>query len=71
MDFREWSCSEEFPARHCLVYRGLVPVLSSGSAKASHSELTEETTRFAIQHAKEKGLCKAGDSIVALQPGAY
>ncbi|GLT79491.1 hypothetical protein SLA2020_509770 [Shorea laevis] len=68
-DFLEWSCSEEFPARHCLIYRGLLPVLSSGSAKASYSELTEETTRFALQHAMEKGLCKAGDSVVVLQPG--
>ncbi|GLT83797.1 hypothetical protein SLE2022_020680 [Rubroshorea leprosula] len=68
-DFLEWSCSEEFPARHCLIYRGLLPVLSSGSAKASYSELTEETTRFALQHAMEKGLCKAGDSVVLLQPG--
>lgn len=66
----EWSCSEEFLTRHYLVYKGLVPVLSSRSAKASYSELREETTRFTIQHAKEKGLCKAGNSIVALHPGA-
>ncbi|KDP20274.1 hypothetical protein JCGZ_06860 [Jatropha curcas] len=65
-DSFEWSCSDEAPARHSLIYRGLVPVLSSGSIKASHSESTEETIVHALQYAKEKGLCRPGDSIVAL-----
>ncbi|XP_017976724.1 PREDICTED: pyruvate kinase, cytosolic isozyme [Theobroma cacao] len=67
-DSLDWSCSDEAPARHCLIFRGLIPVLSSGSAKASYSESIEETTKFALQHAKERGLCKPGDSIVALHP---
>ncbi|XVF06546.1 hypothetical protein REPUB_Repub06bG0058400 [Reevesia pubescens] len=67
-DSLEWSCSDEAPARHCLIFRGLIPVLSSGSVKASYTESTEETTKFALQFAKEKGLCKPGDSVVALHP---
>lgn len=58
--------SNEAPARHSLIYRGLVPVLSCGSSKASESESTEEALEFAIQHAKSKGLCKPGDAVVAL-----
>ncbi|KAF5183714.1 Pyruvate kinase [Thalictrum thalictroides] len=62
----EWSCSDEAPARHSLIFRGLVPVLTAGSAKASHTEATEEALVFSLQHAKEKGFCKVGDSVVAL-----
>ncbi|GAB4856147.1 hypothetical protein Ancab_024788 [Ancistrocladus abbreviatus] len=65
-DTLEWSCSDEAPARHSLIFRGLVPVLCAGSARASHAESTEEALEFAIQHAKAKGLCKLGDSVVAL-----
>ncbi|KAF8398613.1 hypothetical protein HHK36_017544 [Tetracentron sinense] len=65
-DSFDWSCSDEAPARHSLIFRGLVPVLSAGSAKASHTESTEEALGFGLQHAKEKGLCKPGDSVVAL-----
>ncbi|MBA0644579.1 hypothetical protein Goklo_028721 [Gossypium klotzschianum] len=65
-DSFDWSCSDEAPARHSLVYRGLIPVLYAGSARASHEETTEEALEFAIQHAKAKGLCQNGDSIVAL-----
>ncbi|GAY39882.1 hypothetical protein CUMW_047800 [Citrus unshiu] len=61
-----WSCSDEAPATHSLIFRGLVPVLSSGSARASDEESTEETIEFALQHAKAKGLCRPGDSVVAL-----
>ena len=67
-DSLEWSCSDEAPARHCLIFRGLIPVLSSGSAKASYTESTEETTKLALQYAKATGLCKPGDSVVALHP---
>ncbi|KAL5719358.1 pyruvate kinase [Ranunculus cassubicifolius] len=62
----QWLCSDDAPARHSLIYRGLVPVLSEGSAKASHTEATEEALVFALEHAKEKGFCKVGDSVVAL-----
>jgi len=65
-DSFDWSCSDESPARHSLIFRGLVPVLSAGSARASDAETTEEALLFAIQHAKAKGLCKNGDSVVAL-----
>ncbi|GAB2276905.1 hypothetical protein Dimus_011615 [Dionaea muscipula] len=65
-DSLEWSCSDEAPARHSLIFRGLVPVLCAGSTKASHAESTEEALDFAIQYAKDKGFCKIGDSVVAL-----
>ncbi|EEF36945.1 pyruvate kinase, cytosolic isozyme [Ricinus communis] len=65
-DSFEWSCSNESPARHSLIYRGLVPVLSSGSIRASHSESTDETVEHALQYAKMKGFCKQGDSVVVL-----
>nr|DAD30184.1 TPA_asm: hypothetical protein HUJ06_031652 [Nelumbo nucifera] len=65
-DFFTWFCSDEAPARHSLIFRGLVPVLKAGSAKASHTEATEEALEFALQHGKEKGLCKPGDAVVAL-----
>lgn len=65
-DSFEWFCSDEAPARHSLIYRGLVPVLSSGSAKASDVESTDESVEFALEHAKAKKLCKPGDSVVVL-----
>ncbi|KAK3177272.1 hypothetical protein Dsin_032814 [Dipteronia sinensis] len=65
-DSFDWSCSNESPARHSLIFRGLVPALYAGSAKASHAETTEEALVFAVEHAKAKGLCKKGDSAVAL-----
>ncbi|KAK8317644.1 hypothetical protein V6Z11_A13G120000 [Gossypium hirsutum] len=67
-DSLEWSCNDEAPSRHCLIFRGLIPVLSSGSVKASYAESTEETTKFALQYGKEKGLIKPGDSVVSLYP---
>ncbi|XP_010923031.1 pyruvate kinase, cytosolic isozyme-like [Elaeis guineensis] len=65
-DSFDWFCSDEAPARHSLIFRGLIPLLSAGTAKASHSESTEQALEFAMQHAKAVGLCKPGDSIVAL-----
>jgi pyruvate kinase len=65
-DSFEWSCSDEAPARQSLIYRGLVPVLSTSSARASHAESTKQTLELALQHAKAKGLCKPGDSVVVL-----
>ncbi|KAK4408614.1 Pyruvate kinase, cytosolic isozyme [Sesamum angolense] len=65
-DSFDWSCSDESPARHSLIFRGLVPILCAGSARASHEESTEEALEFALQHAKTKGLCKVGDAVVAL-----
>lgn len=61
------SPSDEAPARHSFIFRGLVPVLCPpGSAKASTMESTEEALEFGLQHAKSKGLCKEGDAVVAL-----
>ncbi|KAG1338865.1 Pyruvate kinase [Cocos nucifera] len=65
-DSFDWFCSDEAPARHSLIFRGLIPVLSAATAKASDTEATEEALEFAIQHAKNMGLCKTGDSVVAL-----
>lgn len=65
-DSFDWSCSDEYPARHSLIFRGLVPVLCAGSARASDEESTEEALEFSLQHAKAKGLCKVGDAVVAL-----
>ncbi|KAJ8763162.1 hypothetical protein K2173_025547 [Erythroxylum novogranatense] len=65
-DSFEWSCSVEYPARHSLIYRGLVPVLASVSLKASHAESTDEIIENTLQYAKQKGLCRPGDSIVVL-----
>ncbi|XP_038980775.1 pyruvate kinase, cytosolic isozyme-like [Phoenix dactylifera] len=65
-DSFDWYCSDESPARHSLIFRGLIPLLSAGTVEASHSESTEQALEFAMQHAKATGLCKQGDSIVAL-----
>ncbi|XP_041013277.1 pyruvate kinase, cytosolic isozyme-like [Juglans microcarpa x Juglans regia] len=65
-DSFDWSCSDEAPARHSLVYRGLCPVLCSASARASPEESTEESIELALQHAKTKKLCMPGDSVVVL-----
>lgn len=70
-DSFDWTCSDESPARHSLIFRGLVPVLSEGSARSSNAETTEEAIEFAIQHAKVKCLCKTGDSVVALHRVGY
>jgi pyruvate kinase len=61
-----WTCSDERPARHSMIVRGLIPMLSAGTAKASDTEATEEAISFALDHAKKLNLCKSGDSVVAL-----
>ncbi|KAI4348479.1 hypothetical protein L6164_009200 [Bauhinia variegata] len=65
-DLLEWTCSDETPARHGLIYRGIVPVLSSGSIRASDAESTEQAIQSALEYAKMKHLCKPGDSVVTL-----
>ncbi|XP_057416067.1 pyruvate kinase, cytosolic isozyme [Lotus japonicus] len=65
-DSFDWSVSDEAPARHSLIFRGLIPILSAASARASSDETTEEAIEFAIQHAKTKGLCNNGDAVVVL-----
>jgi pyruvate kinase len=62
----DWTCSDETPARQSLIVRGLIPMLSAATAKASDTEATEEAITFALEHAKKLGLCKSGDSVVAV-----
>uniref|UniRef100_A0A0D9VTI4 Pyruvate kinase n=1 Tax=Leersia perrieri TaxID=77586 RepID=A0A0D9VTI4_9ORYZ len=61
-----WTCSDEAPARHSLISRGLIPMLSSATPKAFDSESTEEAINSAIHYAKKLGVCNLGDSVVAL-----
>eukprot|EP00246_Nothoceros_aenigmaticus_P012379 TRINITY_DN3817_c0_g1_i1.p1 TRINITY_DN3817_c0_g1~~TRINITY_DN3817_c0_g1_i1.p1 ORF type:complete len:513 (+),score=102.46 TRINITY_DN3817_c0_g1_i1:84-1622(+) len=65
-DTLTWSCSEESPARHSLICRGLIPLLAEGSAKATDSDTTDEILDAAITYAVKRGLCKHGDAVVAL-----
>lgn len=65
-DSFEWSCSDEAPAMHGLVFRGVLPVLSLASTKASHTESTKESLDFAIEYAKSKQLCRPGETVVVL-----
>ncbi|CAN6832204.1 unnamed protein product [Brassica oleracea] len=53
------------PARHSLIYRGLILVLAEGSAKATDNESTEEIIESALKSATERGLCNHGDAVVA------
>ncbi|GER24916.1 pyruvate kinase [Striga asiatica] len=65
-DLFDWSVSDEGPARQSLVYRGLIPVLAEGSAKATDAESTEVILGGALRYAAGRGLCVAGDAVVAL-----
>eukprot|EP00249_Psilotum_nudum_P020270 c27630_g1_i1 orf=495-2030(-) len=65
-DILTWTCSEESPARHSLMYRGMIPMLGEGSAKATDSESTDSLLNAALKGAIQKGLCKHGDVVVAL-----
>lgn len=65
-DSLTWECSEESPARHSLVCRGLIPMLAEGAAKSTDSESTDAILSAALDHALKRKLCMVGDSIVAL-----
>nr|AAF44707.1 cytosolic pyruvate kinase [Lilium longiflorum] len=65
-DSFDWNVSDESPARHSLIYRGLIPLLAEGSAKATDAESTEVILEAALKSATARRLCKPGDSIVAL-----
>ncbi|RVW29790.1 Pyruvate kinase, cytosolic isozyme [Vitis vinifera] len=58
--------NDEAPARHSLIYRGLIPILAEGSAKATDAESTEVILEAALKSATGKGLCKPGDAVVVL-----
>lgn len=65
-DSLTWMCSNEAPARQCLITRGLLPLLAEGSARATDTDTTDEILAAAIEHAKRARYCTKGDSIVAL-----
>ncbi|KAL6187279.1 hypothetical protein ACLB2K_038679 [Fragaria x ananassa] len=65
-DSFDWDCSDETPARHSLIYRGLIPLLAEGSAKATDSESTEVILDAALKSATKRRLCQPGDAVVAL-----
>ncbi|KAI5073292.1 hypothetical protein GOP47_0011305 [Adiantum capillus-veneris] len=65
-DNLSWSCSEESPAKHSLVYRGMLPILAEGSARATDSEFTDAILESALRAATAKKLCKVGDAVVAI-----
>lgn len=65
-DSLEWQCSEESPAFHSLVCRGMVPILAEGSARSTDSESTEAILNAAIKYALKRRLVLGGDSVVAL-----
>ncbi|KIZ06088.1 pyruvate kinase [Monoraphidium neglectum] len=65
-DSLTWTCSNEAPARQCLITRGLLPLLAEGSARATDTDTTDEILAAAIEHAKRLRYCAKGDCIVAL-----
>ncbi|XP_047321460.1 pyruvate kinase, cytosolic isozyme [Impatiens glandulifera] len=65
-DTFDWTCSDETPAKHSLIYRGLIPILAEGSAKATDAESTEVILEAALRSATKRGLCDVGDAVVAL-----
>ncbi|EFJ18654.1 hypothetical protein SELMODRAFT_112650 [Selaginella moellendorffii] len=66
-DSLTWWWSSESPARHSLVVRGLVPLLAQGDWKATEAESCEEIFGAAVKYAVERKMCRAGESIIALQ----
>ncbi|CAN0860722.1 Pyruvate kinase, cytosolic isozyme [Linum grandiflorum] len=62
----QWTCSDESPARHGLISWGVIPVLSSSHVTESDQESAEVTISKGLQDATKNGLCRVGDSVVAL-----
>jgi pyruvate kinase len=65
-DALTWACSNEAPARQCLVTRGLLPLLAEGSARATDSDTTDEILAAALRVAAERRYIARGDCVVAL-----
>lgn len=65
-DSLSWICSDESPAKHSLICRGLIPLLAEGAARATDSDTTDEIMLSALRQAKIRGLCKEGDAVVAM-----
>lgn len=61
-----WSISDDSPARHALVRRGLVPILAEGATRSTDSDTIDELINAALEQAKKRGLCKPKDSVVVL-----
>lgn len=65
-DAFDWSVTDEGATRHSMIYRGLIPLLAEGSAKATDAESTEVILDAALQTAVRKNLCNPGDTVVVL-----
>ncbi|KAJ7535332.1 hypothetical protein O6H91_12G028300 [Diphasiastrum complanatum] len=61
-----WSFSEESPARHSLICRGLIPMLAEEPPKSTDIDSIDEIINSALRHALSRGLCNHGDVVVAL-----
>eukprot|EP01018_Ginkgo_biloba_P021958 Gb_23818 [translate_table: standard] len=61
-----WKCSDESPAHHSLICRGLIPILSDASARSLDSDTSDELIQSALKKVVCRGLCKPGDTVVAL-----
>ncbi|KAK6160548.1 hypothetical protein DH2020_003929 [Rehmannia glutinosa] len=56
-DSFDWSISDETAAKQSLIYRGLIPVLAEGSAKATDAESTQVILEGALKFSTARGLC--------------
>ena len=59
----DWTCSDETPARHSRIYRGLIPLLVEGSTKETDFESTEVILDASFKTTIKRGLCKKGNTI--------
>lgn len=64
-DSMDWTSTHQAPARHGLIYRGIVPLLTPGLTTPPTSS-TDEVLKYSIEYAKSRNLCKQGDTIVVL-----
>ncbi|KAL8096660.1 putative pyruvate kinase, cytosolic isozyme [Apium graveolens] len=62
----DWSSTQQAPARHGLIYRGIVPLLTPGWTITPPTSSTEEVLKYSVEYAKSRNLCKQGDAIVVL-----
>ncbi|EFJ06845.1 hypothetical protein SELMODRAFT_134716 [Selaginella moellendorffii] len=65
-DSLSWSSTADSPARHSLVCRGLIPILSEGSPTTADADSTDEIINSALRHAITRGLCNHGDAVVTI-----
>ncbi|KAK1367366.1 Pyruvate kinase [Heracleum sosnowskyi] len=68
----DWSSTHQAPARHGLIYRGIVPLLTPGWTITPPTSSTEDMLKYSVEYAKSRNLCKVGDAIVVMQyDGAF